>query len=112
MFEDRQVVVEILALERVGDHRLVLDAHLIGEAASRQCLNRAFELPWRGVGSRNRKLPRDVVLQDRRRAARQRARHAAEINDAIDIGQNCFWGDTKDRDRGFHAHFEFLIPNS
>jgi hypothetical protein len=29
VLEDRHVVVQVLTLERVGDHRLVLDADLI-----------------------------------------------------------------------------------
>ena len=45
-------MVEVLALERVGDDRLVLDADLVGEAAARQRLDRAFELPRRGVRRR------------------------------------------------------------
>ena len=66
--EDRHVVVEVLALERVGHHGLVLDADLIGEAAPRERLNRALELPRRRVGAREREVPRDVVLQDGRLA--------------------------------------------
>ena len=73
LLEDRDVVVEVLALERVGDDRLVLDADLIGEAAARERLDRPLELPRRGVRRGEREVPGDVVLENRG-LARPRAR--------------------------------------
>ena len=100
--EDRHVVVQVFALERVGDDGLVLDADLIGVAAPRERLNGAFELPRRGVRAGKRKVPRDVVLQNRRLAGRERARDAAELYDAIDIREDVVRRDPEDSDCRFH----------
>ena len=101
-FEDRHVVVQILALERVRHDRLVLHADLIGEAAPRQRLNRPFELPRRRVRGRKGKVPRDVVLQNRGLTAGEGGGQAAELYKAIDVGQNRIGGDPKNRHLGFH----------
>ena len=102
--EDRHVVVEILALERVGHDRLVLHADLVGEAAPRQRLNRPFELPRRRVRRRKRKVPGDVVLENRRLPGRQRGGHAGEIDQAIDVGKNAVDADSEDGDRCLTCH--------
>ena len=80
--EDRHVAVQIFALERVGDHRLVLHADQIVEARGAQRQDRAFELPRRRVGAGHREMPRDVILQDRRRVGRQRLRAAGQTQTA------------------------------
>src|SRR5581483_7021590 len=101
---DRDVVIEVFALERVGDDRLVLDADLIGEAVPRERADRAFELPRRRVRAGEREVPGDVVLQDRGGAARERARDAAEVQEAIDVGEDGVGLDPEKRDLGF-VHF-------
>src|SRR5581483_3119891 len=100
--EDRHVVVEILALERVGDDRLVLDADLIAEPLARERADRAFELPRRRVRAGKREMPGDVVLEDRRRAARQRARDARDVEQAIDVGEDGIGLNPEDRDLRLH----------
>jgi hypothetical protein len=65
LLEDRNVVIEVLTLERVGDDRLVLDTDLVGEAAPRQRLDGPFELPRASCSPPEGKVPGDVVLQDR-----------------------------------------------
>ena len=100
--EDRHVVVQVLALEGVGDDRLVLHADLVGEAAARQRLNRAFELPRRGVRRREREVPGDVVLEDRRLAGRERVGHAGELDEAIDVRKDGVGRDSENGDSGFH----------
>ena len=49
--EDRHVAVQVLALEGVGDHGLVLHADQVVEPGCAQRQDRAFELPGRGVGA-------------------------------------------------------------
>ena len=100
--EDRNVVIEVFALERVGDDRLVLDADLIGEAVVRERANRALELPRRGVRAGKRKVPRDVVFEDRRLAGRERLVHAAERQQTIDVGENRVGRDAENRNPGLH----------
>src|SRR5262249_46490384 len=100
--EDRHVVVQIFAFEGVGDDRLVLDAHLIGEAVPRERLNRAFELPRRGVRAGKRAVPGDVVLQDRRGRRREGLRDAAERHGTIDVAEDVVGRDAKNSDSGFH----------
>ena len=59
------------ALEGIGDDRLVLDADLVGEAAPRQREDRPFELPRRRVRGGKRKVPGNIVLQNRRCSSRE-----------------------------------------
>ncbi len=98
--EDRHVVIQVFAFEGVGHDRLVLHADLIAEAAARQRLNRAFELPRRRVGRREREVPRDVVFQNRRLAGRQRRRHPGQLHETIDVGQDAVGCDSEDGDSG------------
>ena len=46
-----------------------------------------FELPRRGVRRREREVPGDVVLEDRRLAGRQRVGDAGEVDETIDVGR-------------------------
>ena len=66
LLEDGDVVVQVLSLESIGDDRLVLHAHLVGETAPRERLDRPFELPRRRVRRGKRKMPGDIVLENRR----------------------------------------------
>ena len=101
-FDDRHVVIQILALEGVGDDRLVLNADLIGEPAPRQRLNRPFELPRRRVRRRERKVPRDVVLENRRLAGIEGDGDAREIDEAIDVGKDGLGRDAENRNPRRH----------
>jgi len=51
--EERHVVIEILALEGVGHHGLVLHAGDVGVPRGLQGLDGSLHLPGRGVGARN-----------------------------------------------------------
>ena len=51
MLEDRHVVVQVLALEGVGDDGLVLHADQVVEARPAQGADGALQLPGRGVGA-------------------------------------------------------------
>jgi len=97
-------VVEVFALERVGDDGFVLDADLIAKAARRQRLNRPFELPRRRVRRGKREVPGNVVLQNRRPAPSERVRRTAELDEPIDVLEDGFWSDANDCNCGFgHA---------
>ena len=61
---DRHVAVQVLALEGVGDHGLVLHADQVGETGILQRQYRALELPGSGVGAGHGIMPGDVVLED------------------------------------------------
>ena len=100
--EDGNVMIEILPLERIRDHRLVLHADLVRVAAPGERLNRAFELPRRGVRGRKREMPGNVVLEDGRAARCERLRGAPEIHESIDIGKDGVWRDANDRDQCSH----------
>src|ERR1019366_2274307 len=95
-------VVEIFALERVGNDGFVLDADLIAEPAARERLDRAFQLPRRRVGRGKREVPGDVVLEDRRLAGRERIGHAAQLEQAIDLREDGIGSDSEDCDLGRH----------
>ena len=110
LLEDRDVVIQVLTLERVGDDRLVLHADLIGKPAAGQCLNRAFQLPRRGVRRRKREVPGDVVLENRRFCGRQRVADAAEFDETIDVLEDGVWRDPDDRDG--RLRLQRLAPTS
>jgi hypothetical protein len=61
--KDRDVVVQVLAFERVGDDGLVLHAGELAEPFAAQRADRALELPRRRVRGGERVVPRDVVLR-------------------------------------------------
>ena len=83
--QDREVVVQVLALERVGDDRLILYADQVRKPGPLERANRPLELPRRGVGGREREVPRDVVLEDRRRSGGQRLAQPCELAQARDV---------------------------
>ena len=76
--EDGHVLVQVLTLERVGDDGLVLHADQVLEPRLAQPDDGASELPRRRVGRREREVPGDVVLQDRR---------GRRIQVLLDVGQ-------------------------
>src|SRR5207249_408899 len=47
-----------------------------------------FQLPGRGVGARERKVPRDVVLQDGCAGWRERVLHTGHLHDAFVIPEH------------------------
>src|SRR5262249_34496688 len=100
--EDRNVMIQIFALEGVGDDGLVLDADLVRKAAAREGLNGAFELPRCGVRGGKRQIPGEIVLQDGRLACGERARHTGQIDEAIDVRKNRVRRDPEYRDPRFH----------
>jgi len=85
LLEERDVVIQVLALERVGDDRLVLDAAHVGEPGLLQGEDRPLHLPRRGVGRRKGEVPRDVVFEDSRRAGLERRAHPREIAEPLDV---------------------------
>ena len=86
--EHAEVAVEPLALLRVGDDRVVLDAHQVGEAGGAQREDRALELPRRGVGARVRVVPGDVVLEDGGGAGGKGILHAGQLAQAPEVAEN------------------------
>src|SRR5438128_868860 len=62
--EDRQIAVQVFAFEGVGDDRLVLNTHQLGEAVGAQSTDGALELPRRRVRGWEREVPADVVLEN------------------------------------------------
>src|SRR5690606_29365249 len=92
--------VQVLALERVSDDGLVLDADEVGEAAVAQRPHRALELPWRRVGARERVVPGDVVLEDRLRAGRERLLHVGEVVKPRDVVEDGLGADAEDGNLG------------
>jgi hypothetical protein len=88
LLEDRDVVVEVLALEGVGDHGLVLHADLVLESLGAQGADGPLELPRRGVRAGEREVPGDVVLEDGRRALVHRRLDPGEIEEALMIAQD------------------------
>jgi hypothetical protein len=64
LIEGRQSVQD-LALEGIGDHRIVMNRgdHFI--SAVPQSQNDPFQLPRGGVGTEEREMPGDIILQDR-----------------------------------------------
>jgi hypothetical protein len=94
----RDVAVQILALERVGDDRLVLHAHQVVVAARSQRADRALELPRRRVRAGKREVPRDVVLEDRGRARLEGGRDAGQVVQAVEVVEDVIGADAYDRD--------------
>ena len=109
LLENRDVVVEVLALERVGDDGLVLDAAQVAVAGAVQRADRALELPRRRVGPWEREVPGDVVLEDRRLARGERGLDAGQADEAIDVLKNGLGRDADDGDLG---HFAILFLTS
>ncbi len=89
--EDGQVPVQVFALERIGDDRLILNAHQVGEALRAQRADRAFELPRRGVGRREGKVPADVVLENGRGPGRQVLRRVSQVHQALVVVKYAVW---------------------
>src|SRR6185295_16345046 len=98
-------------LEGVGDDGLVGDADLIGEAPFAERLDRPFELPGRRVRTREREVPRDVVLEDGRLAGRERARHAGQLAETVDVVEDRFGPDAEEGDDRFGnaSHSSFKV---
>ena len=86
--EDRHVTVQVLALEGVGDHGLVLHADQVVEACLAQGQDGAFELPGGGVGAGHGEMPGDVVLEDRGQAGLERLRSARQLEQALIVVQH------------------------
>ncbi len=85
LLEERQVVVEVLALEGVGHDRLVLNADDLLVAAAAEREDRPLHLPRRRVRARERVVPGDVVLEDRGGALLEGVLHPGEVAEAIDV---------------------------
>jgi len=88
--EDRDIVVQILALEGRGHHGAVLDADLLRVASPRERPDGALQLPGRGVRAGERVVPRDVVLQDHRAVGRQELLDAGQPDEAVVIVEDGF----------------------
>ncbi len=98
--EERDVVVEVLTLEGVGHHRLVLDAGDVFVAGLLQGQDRPFELPRRRVGRRERVVPGDVVLEDGGGARVERRLHVGELGEPLDVVEDGGGLDLEDGDLG------------
>ncbi len=61
---DWHIAIQVFALESIGDDRLVLHAHQIGEARLAQGQDGALQLPGGSVGTGHRIVPGDVVFED------------------------------------------------
>jgi hypothetical protein len=84
------VVVQVFALECVGDDGLVLHADQVLVAVGAESLDRAFKLPWRGVGAGERVVPGDVVLEYCGRAFVEGAGHAGQFSQAGNVFEDSF----------------------
>ena len=100
--EDRHIAVQILALEGIGDNGLVLHADQIIETGCAQRQDRALKLPGRGVRGGHRKVPGDVVFQDRRRAGRQRLGATGQVEQPCVVVQHGLGASAKNGDFGLH----------
>ena len=83
MLEDRHIAVQVLALEGVGDHGLVLHAHQIVKACLPQGQDRALKLPGGGVRAGHRKVPGDIVLENRGRVGMERFGPARQFEETL-----------------------------
>ena len=96
-------MVQVLALEGVGDDGLVLHAGDVGVAGVLEREDRALQLPGRRVRARERVVPGDVVLQDGRRAGASALGISGEGAQALDVVEDGLRGDPEGGDLGFHG---------
>jgi hypothetical protein len=84
-FENGDVVVQVLPFERIRNDSLVLDARQILVAERPEGPDRPFHLPGSRVGGRKRKVPRNIILQNRRNSLFERGFHARHFHQPVDI---------------------------
>ena len=103
-FEDRQIVIEVFTLERVGDHGLVLHTTDIFEAAVAQRARDAFQLPGRGIGAGKREVPGDVVLENGRARRIERTTELGQFHQPLDVVEDAIGCDPEDGDACLTTH--------
>src|SRR5206468_4838198 len=100
--EDWQVVIEVFAFEGVGNDGLVLDTDLIAETPARERLNGSLELPRRRVRRGKRKVPGNVVLENRGLSRIEGVAHPRQLDESIDVGKDTVGRDPEDGDCRLH----------
>ena len=104
MAEDRDEPVQVLALEGVGHHRLILHADQVVETRLLQREDGALQLPGGGIRAGQRIMPGDVVLQDRGHPGRERLGAARHLEQALIIRQHGLRRGSQYRNFGFRRH--------
>ena len=98
VLENRNVAVEVLALERIGHDRPVLHADLMVVAPCPQRPDRSLQLPRRRIRTRKREVPGDVVLENGRQARLQAALDTCKLDQPIHVVEHRL------RARPHHGH--------
>jgi hypothetical protein len=99
-FDQRQVVIEVFTLRRIGHDALALNEGYVGEPAVAQRDQRALELPGRGVRGGERVVPGELLAHDRGPGSVQRRPKASQLTQAPNVAEDSFRSHLQDRDFG------------
>ena len=95
------VIIKILPFEGVRHHRLVLHADKFRESRVPQGENGSLHLPGRRIGGGERKMPRNIILQDCRDTLGEGLFHAGEMRELLDVFQDGLGAGLDDGDGRF-----------